>query len=36
MTPAFNPGPSAAGEPRVLLAAVGHRGVGRDDRPHPG
>ena len=25
MTPAFNPGPSEAGEPRVLLAAVGPR-----------
>jgi probable F420-dependent oxidoreductase len=25
MTPAFNPGPSPAGEPRVLLAAVGPR-----------
>jgi probable F420-dependent oxidoreductase len=25
MTPAFDPGPSAAGEPRVLLAAVGPR-----------
>jgi alkanesulfonate monooxygenase SsuD/methylene tetrahydromethanopterin reductase-like flavin-dependent oxidoreductase (luciferase family) len=25
MTPAFGPGPSGAGEPRVLLAAVGPR-----------